>query len=241
MTFCLAMRVKDGIVGISDTRIISGNECTTAQKVSIHQNDEKEALFIMTSGLRSVRDKVMIYFEEIIREKKNKFDKVYKAVNTVAELVRKVHKEDGQSLKHNGINFNINALIGGQLSKDSEHKLFMLYPEGNWIEVGETTPFFIIGNPSYGKPILHRVLKYNSSMDFALKAGFLSFDSTRKCANDVYFPIDVILYNRDSYKIVHHRYRQNEMNKYSIMWQNEIAKVIDKLPEEWMSKVFNKL
>lgn len=241
MTYCLAMKLKDGIVGIADTRIISGNECTTARKVSIHQYGGHNSLFIMTSGLRSVRDKVITYFEEIVEQEGPAFDKVHKAVNVVAGLIRRVHKEDGPWLKKNGVNFNINALVAGQMEKDEEHKLFMLYPEGNWIEVGETTPFFIIGNPSYGKPILHRVLNYHSTMEFALKAGFFSFDSTRKCANDVYYPIDVVLYKRDSFHIVYHRYHQHDLHKYSIMWQNKIAQVLDELPEEWMNLVFDKL
>ena len=39
MTFCLGMRVHDGIVGIVDTRVTSGSECITARKVSIYQGD----------------------------------------------------------------------------------------------------------------------------------------------------------------------------------------------------------
>ena len=39
MTFCLGMRVKDGLVGIADTRVTSGSECITARKVSVYQGD----------------------------------------------------------------------------------------------------------------------------------------------------------------------------------------------------------
>ena len=67
MTFCLAMRVQDGLVAIADTRVISGSECITAKKVSVYQ-DEQAAFFVMSSGLRAVRDKAITYFEEIVED-----------------------------------------------------------------------------------------------------------------------------------------------------------------------------
>jgi len=63
MTFCLAMKVQDGLVAIADTRVTSGKECMTAKKVTIHQNSGKHTSFIMTSGLRSLRDKAVTYFQ----------------------------------------------------------------------------------------------------------------------------------------------------------------------------------
>ena len=65
MTFCLGMRVKDGLVGIADTRVTSGSECITARKVSVYQGDGW-TMFMMTAGLRSVRDKALTYFDEVM-------------------------------------------------------------------------------------------------------------------------------------------------------------------------------
>ena len=61
MTFCAAMKVRDGLVGIADTRVTSGVEYITARKVTIHQYG-RHSLFLMTSGLRSARDKALIGF-----------------------------------------------------------------------------------------------------------------------------------------------------------------------------------
>ena len=55
MTFCAAIKIQDGLIGVSDTRITSGSVRTTARKVTIHQHG-KHSMFLMTSGLRSVRD-----------------------------------------------------------------------------------------------------------------------------------------------------------------------------------------
>ncbi len=57
MTFCLAMKMKDGLVGLADTRITSGTEVFSTKKVTTYQH-QGFPMFLMTSGLRSVRDKV---------------------------------------------------------------------------------------------------------------------------------------------------------------------------------------
>lgn len=237
MTYCLGIKVKSGIVGIADTRITSGHETTRAKKV-FTVNKERHSFFIMTSGLRSVRDKAITYFKEIIEEDDEKFNKLYKAVNAFAQQVKRAASEDKASLQEAGLFFNLFALVGGQLEDDDEHKIYLLYPEGNWIEVTEGSPFMIIGNNGYGKPILDRVLKYNSSMKFALKAGFLSFNSTRVSANDVDYPIDVVYYEKDSFNIIERRYKKDELQKISKSWQTTLSKAVNNLSEGWLDKIF---
>jgi len=238
MTYCLGIKVKDGIVGISDTRITSGHETTRAKKVfTINRN--RHSFFIMTSGLRSVRDKAITYFKEIIEEDDESFNKLYKAVNAFAAQVKRAASEDKESLLEAGLSFNLFAIVGGQLQDDDEHKIYLLYPEGNWVEISEGSPFMIIGNNGYGKPILDRVLKYTSSMKFALKAGFLSFNATRVSANDVDYPIDIVYYEKDSYNIIERRYKKEELQKISKIWQKQLGEIVDNLPDDWLDKVFS--
>ncbi len=236
MTYCLGIKVKSGFVGISDTRITSGHETTKAKKV-FTVNKNKHSFFIMTSGLRSVRDKALTYFKEIIEEDDESFNKLYKAVNAFAAQVKRAANEDKASLKEAGLSFNLFSIVGGQLQDDNEHKIYLLYPEGNWVEILDGSPFVIIGNNGYGKPILDRVVNYKSSLKFALKAGFLSFEATRISANDVDFPIDVVYYVKDSYNIIERRYKKEELSKISKLWSNKLRNGIDSLPEEWMDKL----
>jgi len=237
MTYCLGIKLKTGFVGIADTRIISGSETTKAKKV-FTINKDQHSLFIMTSGLRSVRDKAITYFKEDLEENDDSYNKLYKAVNAFAAQLKRVAYEDKEALKEAGLSFNLNAIVGGQLKDDDEHKLYLLYPEGNWVEVSEGSPFAIIGNRGYGKPILDRVVRYHSSMKFALKAGFLSFDATRISANDVDFPIDVVYYEKDSFKIIERRFRKDDLQKILKLWNKELSGYINNLPEAWMGKLF---
>ena len=200
MTFCLGMKVEEGLVGIADTRVTTGAECITAGKVSIHQHG-RHSMFLMTSGLRSVRDK---------------------AVNA-------------------GLTFNLHALVGGQLENDLTHKLYLIYPQGNWVEVSEGTPYCIIGESGYGKPLLDRVLRYNSSMDLALKVGFLAFDATRTSSTSVEYPLDVVLYRHDTFDILEHRFQKEDLAEISSWWQSRIADSVEKLPASWVDRLLEAL
>ncbi|MBP9733116.1 MAG: peptidase [Candidatus Omnitrophica bacterium] len=239
MTFCLGMKVKDGLIGIADTRITSGTERVTAKKVTVHQHG-KHSIFVMTSGLRSARDKALTYFREVLEETEA-FTHLYKAVNSFAAQIRKVSDEDRPALERSGLSFNLHALVGGQLEGDTEHRLYMIYPEGNWVEVGDSTPFYIIGESGYGKPILERSLQYGSDLSEALKIGFLAFNATITCAVDVDYPIDVVAYRKNTYQIIEERYTKEEISDLSVQWQKLIREAVPKLPGEWTRKVIDKL
>lgn len=236
MTYCLGIKVKTGLVAIADTCITSGSRTSTAKKISTHQIGNN-SFFIMTSGLRSVRDKAVTYFEETINHSSFQYDKLFKAVNAFGDQLRKVADEDQEALTKSSLHFNLHCIVGGQLENDATHKLFLIYPEGNWIEIGEATPFMIIGNTGYGQPILNRALNYESSLQFALKTGFLSFDSTRVSASDVAYPIDVVIYKEGSYQLFEHRYTYDELKSIAIEWEKILTEGINSLSEDWIHEL----
>jgi putative proteasome-type protease len=227
-------------VGIADTRVLSGSECISARKVTVYQQDG-QVMFLMTSGLRSLRDKALTYFDEVIMEGEQPFDRLFKAVNAFAAQIRRVAHEDKEVLVESGLHFNIHALVGGQFVNDREQKLYLIYPQANWVEIGQGTPYHIIGASGYGKPILDRTLKHHDSMRFALKVSCLAFDSTRISAADVDFPIDVILYERDSYRIVEHRYQKDDLLEMSTWWQERLRQSVQELPSGGLDRVVAEL
>ncbi len=239
MTYCLGIKTKDGLVGIADTRISAGTSTTVKKKVLVLQHHQA-SIFIMTSGLRSVRDKAVHYFQELISDG-IVYDKMYKAVNAFGEQIKRVADEDKQSLLDAGYKFNLNAIVGGQLRNDDEHKLFMLYTEGNWVELDEGSPFAIIGNSGQGKGILNRIINPDTTMRQALKAGYLSFDSVRVSSNDVEFPIDIVTYSKNSFHITENRYQQNELQQVSAEWNEKLKHYLDEMPGAWMDKIFPQL
>lgn len=234
MTFCMAMKTQEGLVGIADTQVTTGVERITARKISIFER-KNHSMFVMTSGLRSVRDKAMTYFNEVIEEQDAGFHKLYHSVNAFAQQVRRVASEDKAALAESGLAFDLTCLIGGQLEKDKEHKLYLLYPEGNWTEAPQGTPYYMIGESAYGKPLLDRAFHYDTDMETALKIGILAFDATRKAATDVDYPIDVAWYLKSSFSIHSHRYERDDLAEMAKWWQQRIRKSIQELPSDWVA------
>ncbi len=245
MTYCLGIKVQGGIVAVADTRISTSNaEVYNNKKVSTHIINDCP-LFIMTSGLRSVRDKTIIYFkqyiEEVAEEEGFKIDHMFQAASKLGDMIRKVSSEDKVALKAEGYAFNVNAIIGGQMAKDEEHKLFLVFPEGNWIEINEGLKFQIVGNPNYGKPLIYRNLRYESSMKDALKLGLLSFDATQVSASDVGYPLDVIWYEKNSFKMIEHRLQQEDVAQVSSQWSALLTQAIAATDDSWMKPVLDKV
>jgi putative proteasome-type protease len=240
VTFCLGITVEQGLVGIADTRILSGNECLVGRKTATYQGPGF-SFFVMNSGLRSLRDKVLLHFEEAFARGVDTRDRLSKVVDLYARQVRAVADQDRAPLESANLAFNIRSLIGGQMAADSTHRLFLVYPEGNWVEVGPDTPYQIIGASGFGKPILERSVTRADSMSYAFKVGILAFDATRLCAADVDFPIDVLLYQKGSFEIVEHRYERDDLRQISNWWQDKMRRAVQELPSEWVESAFSKL
>jgi putative proteasome-type protease len=240
MTFCLGITVDEGLVAIADTRVVAGNECLTAKKVATYQGPGF-SFFVMTSGLRSARDKILLYFEEAFARDSAARERLYRMVNLYAQQVRRVAAEDGPALKAADLSFNAFSLVGGQMAGDSAHRLFLVYPEGNWVEIGPDTPYQIIGASGFGKPILERSVTRSDSMLYAFKVGLLAFDATRLCAADVDFPMDVLLYSKGSYHMVEQRYQREDVAAISQWWQERMRRSVQDLPAEWIEAAFSRL
>ena len=240
MTFCLGINVEEGLVGVADTRLLVGNEYLTAKKAATYSGPGF-SFFVMTSGLRSVRDKVLLHFDECFARDPNARGRLYRVVNLFAEQVRRVSREDREALQESSLKFNFHALIGGQTSGDSSHRLFLIYPEGNWVEVGRDTPYQIIGASGYGKPILERSVTAEDSILFAFKVAILAFDATRLCAADVDFPIDVLLYRKGSFEMVEHRFQHDDLREISEWWGDRMRASVRDLPSQWIDRAYSKL
>ena len=194
-------------------------------------------MFVMSSGLRSLRDKTLTYFEEALEEKEGTFDKLYKAINVFSDQIRRVAKEDKEYLEESGLNFNIHCIVGGQLEKDSKHKLYLIYPQGNWIEIGESTPYHIIGSGGYGKPVLDRTLKFDDPIKHALKVAMLAFDSTRISTNEVDYPMDLLVYPANS-KVMHEfRLYKNDLFEISEWWQERLRNSVNEIPAKKLDEI----
>lgn len=238
MTFCVAAKVDSGLVALADTRIVKGNEQSRKGKVA-HVFHSDGNLFFMTSGLRSVRDKTSIYFETSLAEKqKGEICHLFEVANLFGECLRRVKDEDGPSLAAANLSFNLHAIIGGKFSADKTPCLFYIYPQGNWVEATADAPYHMIGQTSYGKPILDRLLNTGCSLSETLALLFLAFDGTRASVIDVGFPIDCIVLDGVSGALKRQRFTMTELQETTHWWTNTLQAALANFPLEWSKDLF---
>jgi len=228
MTFCIAIKSKTGVVALSDTRISSGLGVSTSKKLNTYQ-ENGNSFFIMSSGLRSIRDKVIHLFEDDLPDKPS--DKLYKVANLLGNIVKQVRIEDIEALQQSKFFFDAHFIIGGQCARDKRSTLFLVFPEGNWVEVSDESPYTVIGNTGFGKSILRRLLHEEISFDLAIKVAYLSFDATYKNASDVDFPIDFALYKNGTYDIQEFRKSEEDLKETSFRWNKMLVDAANKLPD----------
>ncbi|MBB3205767.1 putative proteasome-type protease [Rhodopirellula rubra] len=236
MTFCVGIKVAEGIVALADTRIVKGSEQVNKQKLAEFQH-AGQSLFTMTSGLRSVRDKTITYVDETLRNEESTRDRLYQFANLFGEQLRRVKTEDGPSLAATNHSFNLHAIIGGRLMADDSPQLFYVYPEGNWVEAAVDSPYFMIGRTYYGKPILDRLLRFETPLSSAVALAFLAFDATRTSVTDVDYPIDLaVLANHESTPRFQ-RFAETELSSVSSQWTQALTESLANLPMQWASEL----
>ncbi len=124
-------------------------------------------------------------------------------------------------------------IVAGQI-RGMEPRLFLIYPEGNFIEASFDTPFFQIGETKYGRPILIRGYSRDMSFEDAVKLLMVSFDSTIKANLSVGMPLDLLVAERDVFEPVHAR-RIGADNAYfhaiSVGWGEALKLAFESLPD----------
>ena len=237
MTYCCAMRLKDGLVLISDTRTNAGvDHISVFRKLYAFGIEGERFITIQTSGNLATTQAVIGHLKNQLDLKQE--PNLY-SVNTMfemAQLVGHILKRvisDVTSDQQEQSNYYCNILLGGQI-KGEEMQLYNIYSQGNFISATSDTPFFQIGESKYGKPILDRALSYETSLPNAMRCGLISFDSTLRSNVSVGLPLDSIIYKKDSFKIPVGK-RIYEEDPYFVQisreWSDTLRRGLNSLPE----------
>ncbi len=204
MTYCVGLRLDRGLVFMSDTRTNAGvDNIATFGKMHSWEVPGERMITVMSAGNLATTQAVVSILEERTKAPDERSPSIlevpsmFQAARMVAGVLRQVidtHETGGQSADST---FNATLILGGQID-GSAPRLFLIYPEGNFIEAGADTPFFQIGETKYGRPILVRAYDPAMSFEAAVKLLLVSFDSTIKANLSVGPPIDLQLYEEGS-------------------------------------------
>jgi putative proteasome-type protease len=204
------MTLDQGLVFASDSRTNAGvDHISTYRKMRIWQRDGERVLVLMSAGNLAITQAVASVLDQQIRGENAErslmlAESLYDCAVRVGQAVRDVHARDAKALKESGVDFNVSLVLGGQI-KGEAPRLFLIYSAGNFIEATPETPYFQIGETKYGKPIIDRVITTRTDLTQAAKCALLSLDSTIRSNVTVGLPIDLLLYERDSFAVNNHQ------------------------------------
>jgi putative proteasome-type protease len=206
------MLLDAGLVLMSDTRTNSGvDNISTFRKMYQWSVPGDRIITIMTAGNLATTQGVISQIEERNKapaERHNSLleaETMFQAVTLVGKLLREtIASIDVQNEEQAGGTFVASMIVAGQI-KGGEPRLFLVYPEGNFIEASFDTPFFQIGETKYGRPIILRGYDRDMSFEDAVKLLMVSFDSTIKANLSVGLPLDLLVIARDKFEPTHHR------------------------------------
>jgi putative proteasome-type protease len=207
VTYCLGIITKYGLVLGADSRTNAGVDyISTYQKLFDFSQTGERAILVCTSGNLSVTQAIMNLLQKDLKipEEANihTLPTLYDIARYIGSKIRLIQEQDRSWLQQDGIEAQCTLLLGGQI-KGQEPELFMVYSQGNCIQSSKDTPFLQIGETKYGKPILDRILKFDTPLKAAAKCALLSIDSTMKSNISVGPPINLMMYQKDTFKIEH--------------------------------------
>ncbi|MCD8547441.1 MAG: proteasome-type protease [Aeromonadaceae bacterium] len=234
MTYCVALRLAEGLVFASDSRTNAGvDHIATFKKLHTFAVPGERLLVLQSAGNLATTQSVV----SLLRQRGSQPElsllhagSLYQAAEIVGATVREVIARDGGQ-QQTGVNYGCNLLLGGQIQGE-EPRLFHIYPEGNFIEASEDTPYFQIGESKYGKPILDRVLSYHSPLDLALQCALISLDSTLRSNLSVGLPLDVLCYRKGDLQGLPCRIGEQDpaFAQLRQTWSEGLARLIGQLP-----------
>jgi len=206
MTYCVGLLLKAGIVLLSDTRTNAGiDNISTYRKMFLFEEPGERVIAIVTAGSLSVTQTTIARLREAIETGEEGTSIMHahtmlQVAQIVGNTLAAVRADIDDKLLAMKQGATASMIVAGQ-RRGGDMRLFLIYPEGNFIEATEDTPFLQIGEHKYGKPILDRVVRPDTSLADAQKAVLLSMDSTLRSNLSVGMPLDLCVIERDACRI----------------------------------------
>ncbi|RWF28963.1 MAG: peptidase [Mesorhizobium sp.] len=240
MTYCVGLKIDRGLVFMSDTRTNAGmDSISTFKKMHVWEEPGERVIVLMSAGNLATTQAVVSLLDERTKAVADRHatlletPSMYQTVRLVGDTVKEVIAHSSPAGDKADSYFNASFILGGQI-KGSPPRLFMIYPEGNFIESTDDTPFFQIGETKYGKPIIIRAYERTMSLAETVKLLLVSFDSTLKSNLSVGLPLDLLFYEKDAFKVsMKNRIGQDDQYYRTISdgWSNALRTAFASLPD----------
>ncbi len=210
MTYCLALRLDEGLVFVADTRTNAGvDNVSTYRKLHLFQPTPDRVIAIESAGSLATTQEVLDRIDRDLAsgdavESLASVGHLFEAALYVGRLSREVAAEHHDALAQVGADGTATFILGGQIGAEPAD-ILLVYPEGNYIRASEDRPFLQIGESKYGKFMLELAVRAKSDIDTATSIALASMMSTARANLSVGPPYDGCIYLNDSHSPVQFR------------------------------------
>ena len=201
MTYCVGVLVRDGLAMLADTRTNAGlDNVSSYRKLRVMDAGPGRTMVIASAGSLSVTQAAMTRLsdamllaprEEEAPETLATAPTMFRAATLVGQALHDARAAVDEAVGGDKVSTAASLLFGGCIA-GRKPRLFLIYATGNFIECQPDTPYLQIGEHKYGKPILDRVITFDTPMAEAVKVALISFTSTMRSNLAVGLPIDLM-------------------------------------------------
>jgi len=209
MTYCLAISVENGAIFASDSRTNAGVDyVTTYSKMHVFEPTEDRLFVLLSAGNLATTQEVLNRIEVDLNRADasvnlRTVNYLFEAAEYIGRISIQVQESYMNALARSNISGESSFIIGGQI-QGQPHGIYMIYPQGNYISASPETPYLQIGETKYGKPILDRVIKNDTTLDDAARCALVSLDSTIRSNVTVGPPLELAIYHKDTLDLSHY-------------------------------------
>lgn len=215
MTYCLAIRLDQGLVFASDSRTNAGVDyVTTYRKMHVLQPATDRLFVVLSAGNLATTQEIGYHIERDLEQFTNSVHLgnvryLFEAAEYLGRVSQGVQQRHAPALHASGVSGETSLILGGQIQGQAP-EIFLIYPQGNYITASNETPYLQIGESKYGKPVLDQMLHPGLSLEVAARVALISLESTTRSNVTVGPPFEVSLYIRDSLALSHQmRFEEN--------------------------------
>jgi len=210
VTYCLALRLDDGLVFLSDTRTNAGiDNISIYRKMHVLAPSPDRSFVIQSAGNLATTQEVLDRIDRDLgatdgRESLATVGRLFEAALYVGRISREVVAAHRDALSAVGADGTATFIFGGEIDGERP-EIFLVYPEGNYIRASNTRPFLQIGETKFGKFMLELAVHARADVDTAIKLALGSMLSTARANLSVGPPFDLAVYRNGNLRFDEHR------------------------------------
>ncbi|MGZ8226312.1 MAG: peptidase [Methylococcaceae bacterium] len=237
MTYCIAASIDEGLILVSDSRTNAGidNVSTHGKMHAFDTFNDRKIVLLCAGNLATTQAVLEQLHRDKIKNAKinlNTVECLSEAADYLGHISVEKQKQHLNSQGQSAFNPSATFILAGQIGSEPPGA-YMIYAEGNSITSSANTPFLQIGESKYGKPILDRFLKLDTSIDEAARCCLVSMDSTIRSNASVGAPVEMLVYRKGSFSLNEY-YCFDDDDDYMLRlrrsWENKLREAIAALP-----------